>query len=65
MAGMGAAYGLVVAICLGTALGWGLDGWLKSSPWGLLAGIGLGFASGLMLVWQALQGPAEDSSPPK
>lgn len=66
MAGAGAAYGLVVALCLGTGLGWGLDHWWKSSPWGLLLGAGLGFASGLLQLRRAMlgEGPEPPPSPP-
>lgn len=64
MAGMGAAYGLLVALCLGTAAGWALDHWLKSSPWGLLAGVGLGFAAGLLQLRQAMLGEGSQDDRP-
>jgi len=41
---------LVVAVLVGTALGYGLDRFLGTQPWLLLLGIGFGFAAGIMNV---------------
>lgn len=38
---------LVAGVVVGLALGYGLDRWLGSSPWGVLAGCCLGFGAGL------------------
>ncbi|MEO6437209.1 MAG: AtpZ/AtpI family protein [Tepidisphaeraceae bacterium] len=45
MAGVGIEF--VVAIGLFSGIGYLIDRWLNSSPWGLLIGAGLGFAIGL------------------
>lgn len=38
---------LLAGLLVGGALGYGLDWLLESSPWFLLAGLGVGFAAGL------------------
>lgn len=38
---------LLAGLLVGGALGYGLDRFLETSPWFLLAGLGLGFAAGL------------------
>lgn len=38
---------LLAGLLVGTLLGYFLDRWLETSPWFLLAGIGVGFAAGL------------------
>jgi ATP synthase protein I len=38
---------LLAGLFVGCLLGLGLDRWLDTQPWFLLAGIGLGFAAGL------------------
>ena len=45
MAGVGIEF--VVAIGLFAFIGYLVDRWLDSSPWGLIVGAGLGFAVGL------------------
>ena len=47
---------LVVAVALGTGLGWLIDQGLGSRPWAMLAGVFLGFAAGLLNVWRAMSG---------
>lgn len=54
------------AVGLGVLLGWWLDGRLGSSPWGLLAGVALGFASAVWMIWRsvaALQRAEHDAAP--
>ena len=46
----GAGIEFAVAIGLGALAGWGVDRWLDLSPWGLIVGVALGFALGLMLL---------------
>lgn len=54
MRGLGAAYGFLVAILIGSGLGYGLDRLTHHTPFGLLAGIFLGFVSGLYSLYKAL-----------
>ncbi len=51
---MQAAYAFLAAVLLGAGLGWWADRTWRSSPIGLLAGTGLGFALGLAGLWRAL-----------
>lgn len=44
---------LVGAVLLGAAIGWLLDRWLGSSPWGLIVLLLLGFAAGILNVMRA------------
>lgn len=46
--GMRMASEFVSAILVGGLFGFGFDYWLKSSPIGMMAGLGLGFAAGVM-----------------
>ncbi len=48
MSGVGLEF--VVALCAFGAIGYGLDRWLGTLPWGLLAGLAVGFAAGLYLL---------------
>jgi ATP synthase protein I len=41
---------IAVAVFLGAGLGYLADGWLKSSPWGMVIGLSLGAAAGF---WNA------------
>lgn len=38
---------LVVAVVIGTALGYGVDRWFGTSPWGFLVGFIVGVAAGI------------------
>jgi ATP synthase protein I len=38
----------VAGVILGAALGWVVDRWLKTSPWGLILFLLLGFAAGVL-----------------
>ena len=46
---------LLAGLLVGTALGWGLDRWLDTSPWFLLIGIGVGFAAGIRNMMRTLE----------
>jgi ATP synthase protein I len=38
------------AVLVGAGLGFGADYWLRTSPWGLVIGLSLGFAAGVVNV---------------
>ncbi|PWT88909.1 MAG: F0F1 ATP synthase assembly protein I [Proteobacteria bacterium] len=44
---------LVAGVLVGSIIGWLLDRWLGSSPWGLIVGLLLGFAAGVLNVMRA------------
>jgi F0F1-type ATP synthase assembly protein I len=46
---------LLVCLCVGGALGYGIDAWLGLKPWGTLAGFGFGFAAWLRSMWRVFQ----------
>ncbi|MBB5518953.1 AtpZ/AtpI family protein [Amphiplicatus metriothermophilus] len=64
--GMGRAFRLsselLAGLIVGVLLGWGLDRLAGTSPWGLLAGIFLGFAAGVLNVARAMK--ATGNAPP-
>jgi ATP synthase protein I len=43
----------VAGILVGTAIGWLMDRWLGTSPWGLIVWLLLGFAAGVLNVMRA------------
>lgn len=51
-----ASYALIGAILLFGAVGYGLDEWLGTSPWGLIGGLAVGLAVGFyqlaLMVWR-------------
>jgi ATP synthase protein I len=47
---------LVVAVCVGAALGWAFDGWLGTGPWGMILCLFLGFAGGVANVFRVALG---------
>lgn len=51
---------LLAAMLVGPGLGWVVDRFAGTSPWGLLAGIFIGFAAGVMNVARAMQTPGEE-----
>lgn len=55
--GISAAYGLLGAMLVGAALGYGIDAYLHSAPWGMILGTLFGFASGLYGVYKATLKP--------
>ncbi len=44
----------IVSILMATGIGYVIDQWLESLPWGMLVGAFLGFCAGLRTLWQAL-----------
>jgi ATP synthase protein I len=61
---------LVVAVGVATALGWAMDRWLGTRPWGIIVLFFLGVAAGMLNVYRAVAGistaagyrrPGEDS----
>lgn len=47
---------LVAALVVGVGLGWLIDRWLGTGPWGLLILVVLGFAAGLLNAYRAAMG---------
>jgi ATP synthase protein I len=47
---------LVVAIGLSTGLGWAIDHWLGTRPWGMIVLFFLGVAAGMLNVYRAVSG---------
>jgi hypothetical protein len=48
---------LLVCVLIAGGAGFGLDMWLGSKPFGLLAGVAVGFAAWLRQVWKMLNPP--------
>jgi ATP synthase protein I len=44
---------LVAGVLVGAALGWALDHWLGTSPWGMILFLLLGFAAGVLNVMRS------------
>lgn len=59
---IGARLGLemVVATLVGTGLGYLVDYWLDSSPWGMIGGLLLGAAAGFRNVYRITNPPKRD-----
>jgi ATP synthase protein I len=47
-------FALVVAVVIGTALGYALDRWLGTSPWFFLAGFAVGVIAGVRSVFRTV-----------
>ena len=47
---------LVVAVVVSTAIGWAIDGWFGTRPWGMIVFFFLGVGAGMMNVWRAVTG---------
>src|ERR1700757_2435311 len=47
---------LVVAIGVATGLGWAIDRWLGTRPWGMIVLFFLGVAAGMLNVYRAVTG---------
>jgi len=74
--GLGVRIGveLVVAIVVSTGLGWAIDRWFGTRPWGMIVLFFLGVAAGMLNVYRAVTGvrgpvgyrpPATGSAAPK
>ena len=55
---------LLAGLLVGGALGYALDRFLETTPWFLLAGIGFGFAAGLLNLVRAMNKDNEPASGP-
>jgi ATP synthase protein I len=64
---------LVVAVAVATGIGWAIDRWLGTRPWGMIVLFFLGVAAGMLNVYRAVTGaggvvgyrpPAESSRSP-
>jgi ATP synthase protein I len=51
--GLRLATGFVAGVIFGAVLGWLVDHWLKTSPWGLIVFLLLGFAAGVLNVMRS------------
>jgi ATP synthase protein I len=47
---------LVVAVFVGVALGWAIDRWLGTRPWGLLVFLFLGIGAGMTNIYRVVKG---------
>jgi ATP synthase protein I len=47
---------LVVAIVVATAIGWAIDRWLGTRPWGMIVLFLMGVAAGMLNVYRAVTG---------
>jgi len=47
---------LLVAVVVGTGIGWAIDRWLGTRPWGMIILFFLGVAAGMLNVWRAVTG---------
>jgi len=47
---------LVVAVVVATALGWAIDRWFGTRPWGMIVLFFLGVAAGMLNVYRAVTG---------
>jgi ATP synthase protein I len=54
----------VAGILVGAAMGWLLDRWLGTSPWGLIVLLLLGFAAGILNVMRAAGAVAQNTLDP-
>ena len=57
-------FSVPMAIVIGGAAGWLLDGWLGTAPWLFLAFLGFGIVAGLLNVIRAASAAAAGSDPP-
>ena len=58
-AGMGYAFRLATemaaALLVGVGIGWLVDNWLETSPWGLLVFLCVGFVAGILNAYRTAQ----------
>jgi ATP synthase protein I len=55
-AGLRIGIELVVAVVVATGLGWAIDRWLGTRPWGMIVLFFLGVAAGMLSVYRAVTG---------
>lgn len=55
MGGFDLGLNFMVSILLCGGVGYGVDRWLGSLPWGMLIGFVLGFCAGLYVIWKKIQ----------
>lgn len=53
--GMRAGTELVASIAAGGFIGWAIDNWLSTKPWGLIIMLVLGVITGFVNVWRVTQ----------
>src|SRR5438128_6797012 len=56
---------LVVAVAVATGLGWAIDRWLGTRPWGMIVLFFLGVAAGMMNVYRAVNSITRAAGYPK
>lgn len=54
--GVRVAIELVVSTAVGAGVGYGFDAWLGSWPWGMVIGLGFGFAAGVTTIYRVVRG---------
>jgi ATP synthase protein I len=54
---------LALAVILGAALGYGIDRWFGTSPWGFLIGFFVGLAAGIRSAFQTVASVSQGTSP--
>ena len=47
---------LVVAVVVATGIGWAIDRWLRTRPWGMIVLFFMGVAAGMLNVYRAVTG---------
>lgn len=54
--GVRVAIELVVSTAVGAGMGYAFDAWLDTAPWGMVVGLGFGFAAGVMTIYRVVKG---------
>lgn len=54
--GFRVAVEMVVCTAVGGGLGYGVDAWLGIAPWGMVVGLGFGFAAGVTTIYRVVKG---------
>ncbi len=61
--GLQIASELLAAFLVGLGAGWGVDQIFDTAPWGMLGGVGVGFAAGVLNVHRAMAKLDEETPP--